>query len=141
MTLKEPIVVTVQIAAPLEEVWQKWVDPLHVVNWNFAAPTWCCPFAQSDLRAEGTFVYRMEARDGSMGFNFGGTFSTVDPETFLAYVLGDGRRVEVKFSVENGQVRLEESFEIEDINTAEQQRFGWQSILNNFKQYVETGRV
>jgi uncharacterized protein YndB with AHSA1/START domain len=134
------IVVEVTVDAPVEEAWKGFTDPEAVKGWNFASADWCCPAASSELREGGSFSYRMEARDGSMGFDFGGTFTQVRPPEALGYVLGDGRRVSVEFARQGRQTRVREAFDAEAVNPAERQRSGWQAILDNYKKYVEGNR-
>ncbi len=133
------ITVETTIDAPLDEVWRAWVEPRHIVRWNFAADDWHCPAAEIDLRPDGSFSYRMEARDGSMGFDFAGVFTAIEPRREIRFSLGDGRKVTVGFGESNDGVRVVETFEAEDELTAEQQRQGWQCILDNFKLHVESG--
>lgn len=131
------ITIETTIQSPVEKVWECWTSPEHIVNWNFASDDWSCPTAQNDLKPGGKFVYRMEAKDGSMGFDFSGTYDEVIEHERIVYTLDDERKVEIIFEYDENQVRLIESFEAEDIHTAEQQRAGWQMILENFKEYVE----
>lgn len=125
------------VKAPLSRVWDAWVTPDDITRWNFAIDSWCCPAAEIDLRVGGNFSYRMEARDGSAGFDFTGTFTAIQPGQLIRFSLGDNREVSVKFSESQDGVRVVETFDAEDENSAEQQRQGWQAILNNFKKHVE----
>ena len=105
----------------------------------FRSPEWCCPTARNDLRVGGEFSYRMEARDGSVGFDFTGTYTSVSPLERLAYTLGDGRRVTVTFQViSSDETRVTEDFDPEDVNSEELQRGGWSAILEQFKRQAET---
>lgn len=115
-----------------------WITPKDIMQWNAASEEWHCPDAQIDLSEGGRFSYRMEAKDGSMGFDFEGTFTVVQPKDRIEFTLGDDRRVEVSFTATGEGVRVVETFEVEDEHTAEQQRQGWLSILNNFKKHVES---
>ncbi len=133
------ITIETTIDATLDEVWNAWVEPRHIVKWNFATDDWHCPAAEIDLRPGGSFRYRMEARDGSMGFDFEGVFSAIEPQREIRYALGDERDVMVGFSASNDGVHVIESFTAEDELGAEQQRHGWQCILDNFKLHVEGG--
>lgn len=135
--MKDPIEISAVIEAPIENVWQFWNKPIHVVNWSFASPEWCCPTAESDLRTGGRFTSRMEAKDGSMGFDFGGTYTSVIPNEFIAYSMDDNRKVEISFKTKNGQTLIVQKFEPETSNPREFQQAGWQAILNNFKNYAE----
>jgi uncharacterized protein YndB with AHSA1/START domain len=94
--------------------------------------------ATNDLKVGGKFVSRMEAKDGSFGFDFGGVYSEVKPNQLIAYTMDDGRKVKITFSNENGTTKVTEAFEAENVNSIELQKNGWQSILNNLKKYVES---
>jgi uncharacterized protein YndB with AHSA1/START domain len=135
------ISVEIEINAPLNEVWQAWINPQDISRWNFANDDWCCPSATIELRVGGTFNYRMEAKDGSMGFNFEGEFTGVVPMKSIAYKLADDRKVLVDFIEGASCIKVIETFDIEDENSAEQQRSGWLCILNNFKKFVESTKV
>jgi len=132
------ITIETTIQASIDKVWECWTSPTHVINWNFASPDWCCPRATNDLRAGGKFIYRMESVDGKMGFDFEGTYVEIIDNEKISYHLEDGRLVEITFSVDGNNVLLTESFEAEGTNSDEQQRAGWQAILENFKNYVES---
>lgn len=138
MSNKTSITVEALINAPIEKVWECYTKPEHIVNWNFAIDDWCCPNAINDFRVGGKLSWRMEAKDGSIGFDFGGTYLEIKNLETIKYQLGDGRNVELKFTVRNNSVLVTETFEAEETHSIEQQRFGWQSILNNFKKYVES---
>lgn len=127
---------TVVNASP-ERTWEFWTLPEHVRKWNNAAPGWHTPCAVSDLRPGGRFDYRMEAKDGSVGFNFTGVFDEVRPPGVLAYILGDGRKVRVTFIARGSRTEVWETFEAESANSPKLQRQGWQAILDNFKIYIE----
>lgn len=131
--------ITVQeyIKASSDSVWTKWNEPEHVCNWNFAHPSWCNPSAENDLRVGGSFNYRMEARDGSFGFNLKGTYTKVESEHLLEYYLEDNRKVSVLFSNMGEAVVVTQCFEPESQNPEEMQQQGWQSILTNFKNYCQ----
>jgi uncharacterized protein YndB with AHSA1/START domain len=108
------------------------------VQWNFAADTWHCPTATNEASTGGLFNWRMEAKDGSMGFDFAGTYTQVKPLELLQYDIGD-REVQVKFeALSSGQTRVTEVFDIENENSGELQRNGWQAILDNYKKRVES---
>jgi uncharacterized protein YndB with AHSA1/START domain len=132
------ITVSASIKAPVAKVWQLWTEPAHIMQWNSASPDWHTPRAENDLREGGTFSSRMEAKDGSMGFDFGGTYSKVVPEQEIAYALGDGRKVHVLFEANGGETVVTEHFDPETQNPPEFQKQGWQSILDNFKAYAES---
>jgi len=132
------ITVKVDINEPLEKVWSCWTEPDHIVKWNFASDDWHCPRAENDLHSGGLYSWRMEAKDGSMGFDFWGRYTLVDPFKELRSELGDGRKVEVKFKSAGDRTTVEETFEAETENTAELQKAGWQAILNNLKKHTES---
>lgn len=133
-----PITISATINAPVEKVWTYYTEPEHLMQWNFASDDWMCPSATNDLRVGGTFTSRMEAKDGSFGFDFGGTYSEVVPNERIVYSLSDGRKVELNFSEEDGVTTVETIFDAEKENPEEMQREGWQAILNNFKKHVES---
>lgn len=135
--MKEQINVSVNVARPLPHVWVYWTAPEHIVHWNAASDDWCCPHAENDLRVGSRFSYRMEARDGSFGFDFCGTYTEVQHEKLVAYTLDDDRTVTVRFTpTENGTL-VEETFEAETENPVDMQKTGWQAILDRFKRHVE----
>jgi len=140
MATLEKTVITVgaEINAPVEKVWEFWTDPKHIVRWNNASDDWHTPKAENDLRVGGKFLSRMEAKDGSMGFDFIGEYTKVEPLRQIEYTLEDDRRVQISFAAESDKTRVTETFEAEQENSVELQQFGWQSIVNNFKRYVET---
>jgi len=135
-----PVRITVEtlVKAPVERVWEAWITPADIVQWNFASSDWCCPSASVDLRVGGTYSARMEAKDGSFGFDFGAEISAVEHCALLRYALGD-RSVDVTFETTPDGVRVRETFDAEDVNSAERQRQGWQAILDNFRLHVEAG--
>ncbi len=137
--MKEQITVETLIAAPVSKVWQYWTNPEHITKWCFASEDWCAPTATNDVRVGGVFTTRMEAKDGSAGFDFGGTYTVVEMEKTLAYTMNgeDAREVSIQFSQEGESCRVTETFEAENENSLEMQRAGWQSILENFRRYVE----
>lgn len=137
-TANTVITVEASVNAPIEKVWEAYTDPKQVTQWNHASDDWHSPNAENDLRPGGKFSYRMEAKDGSFGFDFGGTYDEVKPYELISYTIGDGRKVENVFKKEGGATRLTISFEAEGTNPVEMQRGGWQAILNNFKKYTES---
>ena len=134
--------ITVQTAvkAPLERVWQAWNSPEDIKRWNAASDDWHTPSSSVDLREGGKFRARMEAKDGSMGFDFEGTYTRIVPGKLIEYRIGDGREVSVEFREERGGVLVRETFDAEKENPPELQRGGWQSILESFARYVEGAR-
>ncbi len=123
---------------PVTEVWKYWTQPEHITQWNNASDDWHTPWAKNDLRAGGRFTARMEARDGSMGFEFGGVYDQVTENEKIAYTMDDGRKVSVLFTGIGNSTKVEEDFEAENMHPAELQRSGWQAILDNFKKYAES---
>jgi uncharacterized protein YndB with AHSA1/START domain len=112
--------------------------PEHITKWSNASDDWHTPYAENDLRVDGKFLSRMEAKDGSFGFDFGGVYNDVKNQELIAYTLGDGRKVNIHFTNKDGGTKVVETFEAEDENSLELQKTGWQAILNNFKNYVES---
>ncbi|MCW3089485.1 MAG: polyketide cyclase [Ferruginibacter sp.] len=134
---RKVITIETTIQAPVEKVWEYWQKPEHITQWATASEDWHTPRAENDLRTGGKFSSRMEAKDGSMGFDFGGTYDEVRPNEYIEYTMGDGRKVKVTFTPQGHATRIVESFEAEDTNPIEMQQGGWQSILDNFKKYTE----
>jgi uncharacterized protein YndB with AHSA1/START domain len=135
---RSSISVRAKINAPIVKVWKYWTTPEDIVRWNNATDDWHTPRAVNDLRAGGKFSYRMEAKDGSMGFDFGGTYEKITINKEIDYTIGDGRKVKIIFSTLGNKTEVLETFEAEDTNSIEIQRSGWQSILNNFRNYAES---
>ncbi len=133
----ERITVKAKVKASVNKVWDLWSDPKHIVKWNAASEEWHTPRAENDLRVGGKFLSRMEAKDGSFGFDFRGTYDEVVPQKRIAYTLDDGRKVEVDFKEKNGQTEIVSIFDPETQNPTEMQREGWQSILDSFKRYAD----
>ena len=135
----EKITVETSVKAPLEKVWNFWTAPAHIVNWSNASDDWHTPKADNDLRPGGKFSSRMEAKDGSTGFDFWGIYNEVKPHELITYTMGDGRKASLYFtqSAEGTETKIVETFDAEETNSIEMQKGGWQSILDNFKKYVE----
>lgn len=133
----EMIRVEVNVHAPIEKVWQFWTTPNHIMKWNQASEDWQTTRAMIDLRNGGQFNYRMEARDGSTGFDFAGKYTDVIKYKQISIVLGDGRRVDIYFKSHEESTTIIEQFEPENMNSPELQKNGWQAILDNFKKCVE----
>ena len=136
-TIGKMITVSTEIHSPLREVWTAYTEPSHIVQWNAASEDWHTTEAKTDLREGGRFSYRMEARDGSEGFDFEGVFTTILEGQLLEYEFG-GRVARVTFSDLEDSSRVVVEFEPESTNSADLQRAGWQAILDNFKKYLET---
>ncbi len=134
---KTYITIEATVNAPIEKVWEYWTLPKHITQWNQASDDWHTPSAENDLRVGGSFSTRMEAKDGSFGFDFGGVYKTVNIHAQIAYVLEDGRTVSIDFNSQGDQTHVKETFEAETQNAAELQKNGWQAILNSFKKYTE----
>ena len=135
---KTAITVENRVKAPIEKVWKFWTEPEHIQKWNNASNDWHTPHAENDLRVGGKFVSRMEAKDGSFGFDFSGIYDDVRINEFIEYTIGDGRKVKVSFSSQGNETKVVETFEPENTNSLEMQKGGWQAILDNFKKYTET---
>lgn len=139
------ITVQTSIQAHVSKVWEFFTESEHIVNWNFATQDWECPSAESDLQEQGKFSYRMSAKNGSMAFDFEWVYEEIISEKYLKYRLWfeesfdiPTRYVEVHFENLWNSTRIVETFDIEDENTIEQQKQGWQEILDNFKTYAES---
>jgi uncharacterized protein YndB with AHSA1/START domain len=130
------ITISAIINAPLEKVWDSYTNPKHIVNWNFADPSWHCPSAENDMQVGGIYNARMEAKDGSFGFDFKAIYSEINVGKNFTYGFAD-RTVRVDLTANNNQTELVINFDPENENPIEMQKAGWQSILNNFKNYTE----
>lgn len=139
--MTEEITVETTVNTSVEKTWEYFTKPEHIANWNNASPDWHTPQAVNDLRVSGKFSSRMEAKDGSIGFDFNGVYDEVIPLRCIAYTLEDGRKVRIVFTIQGTQTHLSETFEAETENPIEMQRAGWQAILDNFKRYTETDRI
>ncbi|MCC2638259.1 MAG: ATPase [Moraxellaceae bacterium] len=132
------ISVSTTVQAPVAEVWRAYTTPADIVQWNAANADWHTTTATVDLREGGAFSSRMEAKDGSMGFDFAGTYTRIVPQQRIEYAFGD-RSAQVTFASDADGVRVEVTFEAETTFSPEQQREGWQAILENFRRHVEAG--
>lgn len=130
------ITVETLVRAPVAAVWKAWTTPEDIVQWNTASPDWHTTRASVDLRVGGQFSSRMEAKDGSMGFDFAGEYTEVVDQQLLVAVFGD-RSLRVEFLPGEAGVTVRETFEAETTFPPEQQRQGWQAILSNFARHVE----
>ena len=135
--IKMIINIMTSVDISLEKAWELWTEPEHIVHWNYASDDWQTTRAQNDLKAGGKFSYRMEAKDGSFGFDFSGVHKEVKLYTFIDSLLDDGRILQVSFESRDGKTLINEDFEAEMENSVELQRTGWQAILDNFKKYAE----
>jgi uncharacterized protein YndB with AHSA1/START domain len=140
MGKENKIKITVQttVSAPVEKVWEKWTNPDDIIKWNTASEDWHTTKAENDLRAGGKFSSRMEAKDGSVGFDFWGIYDNIKNNELIEYTMGDGRKVTVSFTSDNNKTEIVETFEAEDENSEELQKTGWQSIMDSFRKYVES---
>lgn len=137
--MKSKITVEVCIHAPIEKIWQYWTEPEYIRCWNFASDDWCSPRVENDLRVGGNFKSRMEAKDGSAGFDFEGMYTTVVENEKIEYVMAgdDARKVSIEFVKQADGYKVIETFDAEEENSLEMQKNGWQAILDNFKKCVE----
>ena len=123
--------------APIDAVWRAWNTSAEIMQWNAASPDWHTTRSEVDLREGGKFLSRMEAKDGSFGFDFEGTYTRVVPHEAIEYVMADGREVEAEFTARGGGTHIRTTFDAETENPPEMQREGWQAILDNFVRHVE----
>lgn len=131
------ITIYATISAGTQKVWNYYTQPEHITKWNFASPDWHCPSASNDMRIGGKYTARMEAKDGSFGFEFEATYSEITENQKFVYIMPDGREVSVSINEDNHLTNITVCFDAETENSVELQREGWQAILNNFKNYVE----
>lgn len=135
--MDQSITVEALINAPVQKVWDFYTNPVHIVNWNNASEDWTTTKSQTDLKAGGRFLSRMEAKDGSAGFDFVGTYTQVEVNSLINYTLDDNRKVSVVFTPQDNATKVTVTFDAEKVNAAELQQKGWQAILDNFKKYTE----
>jgi uncharacterized protein YndB with AHSA1/START domain len=138
MTGAVKITIEATISVPLPVVWNLWTQPEHITKWNFASDDWQCPKASNDLRVGGKYSARMEAKDGSFGFEFEAVYDEVVEQKKLIYTMPDGRRVTTQFEKAGEKTQVTTEFDAETSHPVEMQKTGWQAILNNFKAYVES---
>jgi uncharacterized protein YndB with AHSA1/START domain len=131
------ITVETLVNAELDKVWDAWNNPADIQKWNSAGDDWHTTRSTVDLREGGKFLSRMEAKDGSAGFDFEGAYTRVVPKKAIEYRMSDDREVQVEFLERPGGVLVRETFDVETENTPELQREGWQAILDNFGRHVE----
>lgn len=138
MTTSVSITVSVEILQPIDIVWNCFINPEHIIHWNQALAEWHCPSATNDCKEGGRFCYTMSAKDGSVSFDFSGTYTKVIPNNLIEYTLDDNRKVIIQFTGQSDSVKITESFEPENVHTHEMQKAGWQAILESFKSYCES---
>lgn len=131
------ITVEAIVAANRNKVWDYYTNPDHITKWNFASDDWHCPTAENDMRVGGKYASRMEAKDGSWGFDFEAIYDEVLDNDGFVYTIADGRKVAVDFIDLGGETKVSVAFEAENQNPVEMQKGGWQAILDNFKKYAE----
>jgi uncharacterized protein YndB with AHSA1/START domain len=136
-TEKNKITIEATINAPVEKVWKTWITPDDIIKWNSPSPDWHTPRAENDLRVGGSFLSRMEAKDGSYGFDFGGVYDEIENHKLIAYTMGDGRTVQNVFEGRGDTTHVTVTFDPESENPPEYQKSGWQAILDSFKNYTE----
>lgn len=134
----EKITIEATIAANSSKVWDYYTQPEHITKWNFADPSWHCPNAENDMRIGGKYKARMEAKDGSFGFDFITIYTHLNEGKSFSYVMEDGRNADISLDANGDSTKITVVFDPENQNPAEMQKAGWQAILNNFKQYTET---
>lgn len=134
---KKKLTVEVIVDASLDITWKSYIEEESIIHWNYASEDWHCPWAKNSFKIDGKFVYRMEAKNGSFGFDFGGKYLEIEEKKKIVYELDDSRRVELQFIQIGNRIKVVETFEAEEENSLELQKSGWQAILNNFKKYVE----
>lgn len=134
----QTITVQTSINSDIDTVWESWTNPDHITKWNFASDDWRCPSAINNLQPGKAFNWRMESKDGKIGFDFMGTYQKIVEKKLISYKMADGRNVTIQFLENEDHVILTETFDTEGTNSDEQQRAGWQAILENFKVYTES---
>src|SRR5690606_1684499 len=132
------ITVEATAKAPLTTVWNVWNTPSDIMQWNAADPSWHTRSSENDLRVGGKFKNRMEAKDGSFGFDFEGTYDKVELHKEITYTMPDGRTATTLFTPQGGRAQIKTTFDAETENDPEFQKQGWQAILDNFVNYVES---
>lgn len=128
------------VNAPVTKVWKAWNTPSDIMQWNSADPSWHCPKSENDLRTGGAFKNRMEAKDGSFGFDFEGIYDRVDLHQEISYTMSNGRKATTLFREHNGKTQIETTFDAETENETELQKQGWQAIIDNFIKYIESDK-
>ncbi|PZD79341.1 SRPBCC family protein [Mesonia sp. K7] len=136
-TQNKKVTISAEVNSPVDKVWERWNEPKHITQWNFATDDWCCPKAENNLQAGGKYLARMEAKDGGFGFDFEATYDEVKNQENISYTMPDGRQATTLFEPEGNKTKITTTFDAENVNSVEMQRDGWQAILNNFKKYTE----
>ncbi|MDD2429184.1 MAG: SRPBCC domain-containing protein [Eubacteriales bacterium] len=137
MSIGGKIKISALIEAPIDLIWQYYTDPEHIKKWNSPTPDWHTPLAENDLRVGGRFLYRMEAKDGSYGYDFEGVYTLINEREAIDYTIPDGRKVHIAFNEGLGVVDVRIAFDADDDHPVKAQRDGWQAILKSFRQYCE----
>ena len=133
----QQITVGTTIEAPIQRVWEAYTTPADITRWNFASDDWCCPSAEADLKVGGIYKARMEAKDGSFGFDFEAVYREVEPCKAIALAMSDGRKMRTTFEAAGEGTKVTTVLDAETQNSMEMQRDGWQAILDNFGAYVQ----
>lgn len=136
--MENKIEISAEVQASIDKVWEAWTEPQHITKWNFASPEWHCPYAENDMRPGGKYKARMEAKDGSFGFDFEAIYDEIVPASKIKYTMLDGRESITTFEALGGTTKITTWFDPENQNPVEFQKAGWQAILDNFKVYVES---
>lgn len=132
------ITVSANVNKSIDVCWDCYTNPTHIIHWNFAHESWHCPKATNTLIVGSSFSYRMEAKDGSHGFDFEGVYDIIEPLNKIGYHMLDQRNVIIEFSSREADTHIDVTFDLEQMNSEELQRMGWEAILNQFKSYVES---
>lgn len=132
------IKVSTTINTDIEKVWNFWTNPEYITQWNFATDSWHCPEAKVNLQVGGKYYTRMEAKDGSFGFDFEAVYNEIKKNDTITYTMTDGRKATTRFETEHQKTKVTTVFDAESSNPIAMQRDGWQAILNNFKKFTET---
>jgi uncharacterized protein YndB with AHSA1/START domain len=135
---KTMITIQATVQADAGKAWECYTKPEHITKWNFASDDWHCPSAFNELKVGGTYRVRMEAKDGSFGFDLEATYDSVEPGNSFTYTMADGRTVHLVLHDKGNATEVSITFEAENQNPVELQREGWQAILNNYKKYTES---
>ncbi len=135
--MNKSITVETIVKKDIDVVWEFWNEPKHIENWMYASSDWECPKAVNDVRVGGRFSFTLASKDKTSSFDFSGIYTAVEEKVRIAYTIDDGRKVEILFSGSGSSVKITETFEMENENSEELQRGGWQAILDNFKLYAE----